>query len=136
MYTYFKRTSPYPHLMNFDCPDSNTTCVQRRASNTPLQALSLLNNEVFAEAHQAFAKRLLARPGGDAERAAWGFRLCTARGPGKAELARILMLLESSRAYYRSHPDDAKKSGGGEEVAAWTATGRVLLNLDEFLNRE
>jgi hypothetical protein len=135
MYTYFKRTSPYPHLANFDCPDSNTTCIQRRASNTPLQALSLLNNEVFAEAHRAFAKRALARAGGDAERLSFAFRLCAARAPSKVEADRLLRLLEAARAAYRSRPDEAGKLGGAEE-ASWTAVGRVLLNLDEFLNRE
>jgi hypothetical protein len=135
MYTYFKRTSPYPLLSNFDCPDSNTTCVQRRASNTPLQALSLLNNEVFAEAHRAFAKRVLARDGGDAERLAFGFRVCTARAPSAPEADRLRRLLEAARAAYRARPEDAKALGG-EEPAAWTAVARVLLNLDEFLNRE
>ncbi|HEX7899575.1 MAG TPA: PSD1 and planctomycete cytochrome C domain-containing protein [Planctomycetota bacterium] len=111
MYTYFKRTSPYPHLMNFDCPDSNTTCVQRRTSNTPLQALSMLNNEVFVEAATAFAKRLAAMPDGLAE----GFRLCTARAPSEVEAAKLKAL---------------HATGG------WTAVARVLLNLDEFITRE
>ncbi len=136
MYIYFKRTSPYPHLANFDCPDSNTTCVQRRTSNTPLQALSLLNNEAFVEAHRAFAKRILARAGGDAERIAHAFRLCVARPPAKEETERLLRLLDAARGYYRGHPEEAGKLGGTPEEAAWAAAGRVLLNLDEFLNRE
>ena len=111
MYTYFKRTSPYPHLMNFDCPDSNTTCVQRRTSNTPLQALSMLNNEVFVEAATAFGKRMAAMPDG----LAGGFKLCTARAPSAAEAAKLKGLFEA----------------GG-----WTAVARVLLNLDEFITRE
>jgi len=111
MYTYFKRTSPYPHLMNFDCPDSNTTCVQRRTSNTPLQALSMLNNEVFVEAAAALAKRLAAMPDGVAE----GFKLCVARAPSEVELSKLKAL---------------------REAGGWTAVARVLLNLDEFITRE
>jgi hypothetical protein len=111
MYTYFKRTSPYPHLMNFDCPDSNTTCVQRRTSNTPLQALSMLNNEVFVEAAAALGKRLASMPDG----LSGGFRLCVARNPSEVEVSKLKALLEA----------------GG-----WTAVARVLLNLDEFITRE
>ena len=64
LYTFFKRTAPHPNLITFDCPDSNTTNVRRRTSNTPLQALTMLNNEVFVEASRAFARRLppLPRP--------------------------------------------------------------------------
>jgi hypothetical protein len=60
MYTFFKRTAPHPTLMTFDCPDANTSCVKRSVSNTPLQALALLNNEVFVEAAQGLARRVLA----------------------------------------------------------------------------
>ena len=109
MYTYFKRTSPYPHLMNFDCPDSNTTCVQRRTSNTPLQALSMLNNEVFVEAATALGQRM------SKDGLAAGFKLCAGRAPSEVELSRLQAL---------------------REAGGWTAVGRVLLNLDEFITRE
>jgi hypothetical protein len=59
MYTFFKRTSPHPNLLTFDCPDSNTTCIERNTSNTPLQALTTLNNEVFVEASQSLARLVL-----------------------------------------------------------------------------
>ena len=59
LYTYFKRTAPYPGLANFDCPDSNATTISRTASNTPLQALVTLNNEIFAESAQALSNRIL-----------------------------------------------------------------------------
>ena len=59
MYTFFKRTAPYPNLMTFDCPDANTTIVERRTSNTPLMALTTLNNMVFVESAQALARRVL-----------------------------------------------------------------------------
>jgi hypothetical protein len=144
MYTFFKRTAPYPGLSTFDCPDSNTTCVQRRTSNTPLQALTMLNNEVFAEAAQALAARALAVPGGDAERLAAAFRVCVARKPTEYEARRLGDLLRAAREEFRSKPEEAKKLAGAraprgvaeDEAAAWAATARILLNLDEFITRE
>ena len=140
MYTYFKRTAPYPGLTNFDCPDSNTTCVQRRTSNTPLQALTALNNEVFSEAARYFARWLLDQEGaGDRELASLAFRKTVARAPTVDEIVRITQLLNRSLDWYRLHPDEAKRLGGKTgtpEEAAWTSVARVLLNLDEFLTRE
>ena len=154
MYTFFKRTVPHPTLMTFDCPDANVTCVNRGVSNTPLQALTLLNNEAFVEASQAMAKRLLAaKPVAEKSAAAVvedrarledAMRLCLARAPEADELMRLSELLEQARKYYKSAPDEAKKMTGrfadpkipAAEAAAWTATVRVLLNLDEFITRE
>src|SRR5204863_725120 len=97
LYTYFKRTAPYPGLTNFDCPDSNTTCVQRRTSNTPLQALTALNNEVFVEAARTFAARLLAQENAGArELITQAFRKCVARAPTAEEADRLLRLLNAS----------------------------------------
>ncbi|MEX0715029.1 MAG: PSD1 and planctomycete cytochrome C domain-containing protein [Planctomycetaceae bacterium] len=146
MYTFFKRTAPHPALMTFDCPDANTTKVERDRSNTPLQALTTLNNEVFLEAAQSLARRVLNAEGAtsDADRLTLAFRLCTSRPPDDYELQRLTDLLEIHRAHYREHPDDAKKLAreqksqdfGTEEMAAWTATARILLNLDEVITRE
>ncbi|MBC7820271.1 MAG: PSD1 domain-containing protein [Planctomycetaceae bacterium] len=145
MYTFFKRTAPHPNLTTFDCPDANLTCVERRASNTPLQALITLNNETFLEASQAFAKRLLSQPASDdAARLTQAFRLCLARTPSDRELHQLTDLLSVNREFYRAHQDDAKKLNGSitisgvspDETAAWIATARILLNLDEFITRE
>ncbi len=145
MYTFFKRTAPHPNLTTFDCPDANLTCVERRASNTPLQALITLNNETFLEASQAFAKRLLNQPAtDDAARLTQAFRLCLARMPSDRELHQLADLLSVNREFYRAHQDDAKKLIGSstisgsspDESAAWIATARILLNLDEFITRE
>ena len=140
LYTSFKRTSPYPALTTFDCPDSNTTCVQRRASNTPLQALTALNTEVFTEAARYFARWLLDQQGaGDRELLTLGFRKTVARAPTAEELLRLTQLLNRSLDWYRNNPAEAKRLGGKTgtpEEAAWTAVARVLLNLDEFLTRE
>jgi len=140
LYTYFKRTSPYPGLATFDCPDSNTTCVQRRTSNTPLQALTALNNEVFTEAARYFARWVLDQQGaGDRELLTLAFRKTVARAPTADELLRLTQLLNRSLDWYRDNPAEAKKVGikaGTPEEAAWTTVARVLLNLDEFLTRE
>jgi hypothetical protein len=148
LYTFFKRTAPHPNLMTFDCPDSNVTTVQRSRSNTPLAALVTLNNESFTEAAQALSNRVWSEAqqgqiGTDAERLTRAFRLCVAREPAGPELDRLTSLLETSRAWYGKNPEAAKQFAGAnppknlpiEEAAAWTATVRVLLNLDEFLTR-
>lgn len=145
MYTFFKRTAPHPNLTTFDCPDANLTCVERRASNTPLQALITLNNESFLEASQAFAKRLLTQPAADdSARLTQAFRLCVARVPSDPERQQLSDLLAVNREFYRTHQEDAKKLVGNtaisgsspDETAAWIATARILLNLDEFITRE
>jgi hypothetical protein len=145
LYTFFKRTAPHPNLTTFDCPDSNTTALARQTSNTPLQALTTLNNETFVEAAQAMAQRLLAvEPVQDAERLALAFRRCVARRPTDVELRTLLDLLATSRHWYHEHADEAAALAGAdrppsvplEEAAAWVATARMVLNLDEFLTRE
>lgn len=144
LYTFFKRTAPHPNLTLFDCPDANLTCLERRTSNTPLQALTALNNETFAESARALARRLIAVSADDASRLETGFRLCVARRPDAAEHGALQSLLNDSRAWYATHPEDARQlvardaaSGvSPSENAAWVATARILLNLDEFITRE
>lgn len=144
MYTFFKRTSPHPNLVSFDCPDANTTCFQRQASNTPLQALTLLNNEVFTESAHAFAKQLISKDGvSDAQRLQQAFRLCVSRPATEAELSEITSLLQSARDWYKSHDEDTKQLTARRvpdgvspaKYAAWMATTRILLNMDEFITR-
>jgi len=145
MYTFFKRTAPYPDLTTFDCPDANLTNVKRTVSDTPLQALVTLNSEAFAESAKALAKRVLEeRHANDDERISRAFRLCVARAPSARELASLRQLLYDSRAWYESRPDEAvalatgrtDKAVSAGEQAAWIATVRVVLNLDEFVTRE
>ena len=145
MYTFFKRTAPDPNLITFDCPDSNTTCVERRTSNTPLQALTMLNNVVFVESSRALGARLLKHPApGDAERLDYAFRLCISRSPTALERQQFTDLLNTCRHWYGKHQDDAAKLAGKDrentvpvgEAASWIATSRVIMNLDEFITRE
>jgi len=145
LYTFFKRTAPHPNLTTFDCPDSNTTCVERRASNTPLQALTTLNNEVFVEASQALARRVIGEQHADDQaRLTRAFRFCVARRPVAKELAGLAGLLRDARRWYTDHTKDAGKLVGNyatkgtsaSESAAWVATCRIMLNMDEFITRE
>jgi len=146
MYTFFKRTAPHPNLTTFDCPDGNTTSVQRRTSNTPLMALTTLNNAVFIEAAQALAKRVLTEKDlqTDDSRLRRAIRLCVSRQPTSKEITAFHTLLESSRRWYSGHPKEAAQLVGQyqpkdvspAEAAAWVATCRMVMNVDEFLTRE
>jgi hypothetical protein len=145
MYTFFKRTSPHPTLISFDCPDSNTTRLQRDTSNTPLQALATLNNDVFAETAQAMARRVLSEGGeDDVARLTYALRLCIARQPHEQEVDQFRQLLETARDYYHGHAQDAEQLISrhpanhvpAAENAAWVATMRMVLNLDEFIVKD
>ena len=149
MYTYFWRSSPYPLLPTFDAPEANTTCTRRSRSNTPLQALTLANDRAFLEFAAGLARRLLSEPAAeDSARLTLGVRLCLSREPSSAERDLLLPFVQRQRAWYGQHEAEAKKliAAGGEavpqsaplppaELAAWIATARVLLNLDEFITR-
>ena len=141
MYTFFKRTAPHPTLITFDCPDANVTSVQRNRSNTPIGALVLLNNTVYTEAAVALAKKIIADTDDADERLKRAFSICLSRSPNQNEMETLHHLLARSTEHYREHSRDAKKlvdreDRAGQELAAWTATLRVLLNLDEFVTRE
>jgi len=145
MYTFFKRTVPHPTLMTFDCPDANLTCVIRGVSNTPLQALLLLNEESFVEASQALALGLVdGVERDDRERLRQATMRCLCRPARGAEIDRFADLLVVARRHYAAHPEAARALVAGygsatapdTETAAWIATLRVLLNLDEFITRE
>lgn len=145
MYILFQRTVPYPMLMTFDCPDSNTCLVRREISNTPLQALTLLNDPVFVECAQAFARRILAEKH-DAnleERIRLAFSWCVAREPESLEIDRLVQLFGELLAMAQNDPAAAEKLVGGykpegiriEEAAAWVGLARTILNLDETITR-
>jgi hypothetical protein len=146
LYTFFRRTSPYPNLLTFDAPDSNVTCTRRTRTNTPLQALVLLNDPVYVEAAQALARRVLVEaPRGKEARIRYAFRLCLAREPGARESLRLGRLLDVNLRLCRASPGEARILAGKElfpprtnaiELAAWVGVCRILLNLDEFITRE
>ncbi len=117
LYIHYQRTTPYPFLANFDEPDSTLTCTRRRASNTPLQSLNLLNDPVFYEAAQALAWRTENETRGSFDdRLNRAFELCLGRKPTPKEKDRLA-------SYFHVQPD-------------WIGLSRVILNLDEFITRE
>ncbi len=145
MYTFFWRATPHPALMVFDSADGFSTCTRRVRSNTPLQALTLLNDEAFHEFAQALAARVLKDgPTTDQARVERAFRLCLSRPPAADEKKRLLELLHreialldkapaEAAAIRKQHPDPGADV---KQLAAWTTVSRVLLNLDETITRE
>jgi mono/diheme cytochrome c family protein len=144
LYTWFQRTSPYPMLMTFDAPDSNGCCVRRERSNTPLQALTLLNDKVFFECAQALGRQTAARPGPREAKLRSLFLSCLARTPSPSETERLQQLFLEAYQNCRSDPTAAAKLIGGTppdgihaaEAAAWVVLARAVMNLDEFVTRE
>jgi hypothetical protein len=144
MYIFFQRTVPYPMLMTFDAPDSNTTCTRRERSNTPLQALTLLNDPVFFDCARALGKRVAEAEGLTVrQRLDLVYRICLSREPSLAELARLETLYAAALVLAEKDGDGAKELvGAGKEgapspeAAAWVLIARTVLNLDEFVTRE
>jgi hypothetical protein len=148
MYTFWKRTAPPASLATFDAPDREK-CVARRAlTNTPLQALVLMNDPTYVEAARALAQRTLREGGKDANsRIVYAFRLATSRKPTKPELGLLRSLLDKQILHYRSEKDAADElvrvgeSKSDEkiddrELAAWTVVMSAILNLDETITKE
>ncbi|MBI5801604.1 MAG: DUF1553 domain-containing protein [Verrucomicrobia bacterium] len=144
LYIFFQRTVPYPMLMTFDAPDSNTSCARRERSNTPLQALTLLNDPVFFECAQALGARMAEVPTADVgERIRHGFERALARPPSAEELGRLLRLYEAQHKLAQANAEGAAKIVGAKKAepeladkATLVALGRVMLNLDEFFTRD
>jgi len=144
LYVHFQRTTPYPQLVNFDAPNSTLSCTRRERSNTPLQALNLLNDPVFFEAAQGLAYRVM-RAGreGFRDRLDYAFGLTLGRQPSAREAERLGKLYDQELNALRASAQavDALFPGRLEGVpqndaAAWVELSRVLLNLDEFITRE
>jgi mono/diheme cytochrome c family protein len=145
MYTFTFRASLHPSLATFDAPDGITACTRRIRSNTPLQALNLLNDSAWVEFSQALAQRVLKMDGlSDEQRLAMAFRLATSRQPQPDEVQLLAGLLKQMREDYKSDAKDAKAIAGATssesdkagDLAAWTLVARAILNLDETITRE
>jgi hypothetical protein len=147
IYTSWRRTNPYPSMITFDSASREVCALRRPRTNTPLQALVTLNDPVYVEAARALARRI-ARDGGrsPADKMRYAFQLCLARLPSEVETQRLVQLFEKSREHFAKQPREAQRfavepvgslpSGiDAVQLAAWTAVGNVLLNLDEFLMR-
>jgi hypothetical protein len=145
MYTFFQRANPYPSMINFDAPNANHSVCHRNTSNTPLQALDLLNDPVFYEAAQTLAVRTLREaPGtGFDERLKYAYQVTLCRTPNEREQERLLGLYvqqkeiltadtEASATVFPFNLENVDRVEG----AAWVNVSRVLLNLDEFITRQ
>ncbi len=144
MYVYWKRTLPYPASSMFDAPARDVAVVKRNRSNTPLQALTLLNDPVFVEAAQAFKKRIVGYSSDDTARIRYAFMLCVSRPPDDAETQAILNFLNAERAKLTAvtmegdialAADTSTDATTEKEIAAWVLVCRSLLNLDETITK-
>jgi hypothetical protein len=151
LYTFRYRSVPYPMLQAFDAPNGDASCVRRVRSNTPLQALTTLNEPLFLECARALAMRTLVDGGAtDAERLSFAFRRCVSRQPSEAESKLLLDLLAKETAKLSAadakpwdlaaddpaSPPPLPEGVTPPQAAAWTAVARVLLNLDETITKE
>ena len=152
VYTWRRRTTPYPFLQTFDTPDANVACVRRSRANTPLQALMGLNETVSLEAARAFAKKILtANAADDSARITIAFRSAVSRQPSASEFESLQKLLEKQRSRIadgkmnawqvatgqdKERPDDLPKNCTAADWAGYTVVARVLLNLDETITKE
>jgi hypothetical protein len=147
LYIYGKRSLPHPSLSVFDAPNREVCCDRRPRTNTPLQALTTLNDPIFVEAARKLGERIIKEGGATIEsRLQFAIRLCLGRAPTELEVERLAALYQRLRQRYQHDVAAAKQLlGVGEaprdpaldaaELAAWTGIGNVLLNLDEFLTK-
>ncbi len=145
VYTYLKRTTPYPSLTTFDAGSGEVCQVRRIRTNTPLQALVTMNDPVYLESAAALAQRMITEVNTPESRAARGLRLALIRPLRDGETAPLVRLQRETQLAFESDPEQAtaliksSRSGAGEmpasEFAAWIITANAILNLDEFLSR-
>jgi hypothetical protein len=150
LYTFWRRTVPYPSMTTFDAPSREICAVRRIRTNTPLQALVTLNDPVYVETAQAIARRIM-REGGSSpeERVRYALRLSTGRPAADEQVAALTSLYEAELKHYRADAKAAAQLAGEPsaqepkpankpdvaEAAAWTVVANVLLNLDAVLTR-
>ncbi len=144
LYTWVWRLTPYPMLRLFDAPDAASACTRRDRSNTPVQALTLLNDPTFFESAQGLARRAIGGGRSDEERLNCAFRICLGRSTRPSEAGLLLGLLHEQSVKLAADKLAAGKIAGGSiatggdpvQQAAWTIVCRALLSLDEFMTRE
>jgi hypothetical protein len=150
LYTFRYRSVPYPMLQFFDAPNGESSCVRRARSNTPLQALTMLNEPLSLESARALAEHAILSGTTDEQRLTYAFRRCLARRPNRAETSNLLVLLHKETKRFEegelnpwdllgANPSMAPllpRSVTAAELAGWTAVSRALLNLDETITKE
>jgi hypothetical protein len=145
LYTFWRRTVPYPSMATFDAPSREICTLRRVPTNTPLQALVTLNDPAYTETAQALGRRIV-REGGATlpDRVRFALRLVTCRPARPEQVAAVIALYDKELAHYRAQPEAAKKLAtdplgplpegmDAAELAAWTVAANVLLNLDGVL---
>lgn len=150
VYVVWRRAAPYPSFINFDAPDRMRCVVERPRTNTPLQALTLMNDEAYVEAAKALAARVMTeRPDADVRgRIEYAVRLCVARAPRPAELDFLEETYRAELEKFQADPNAVRALVGSfelpggketpqsqEEWAAWTCLANILLNLDETITK-
>ncbi|QIF05950.1 DUF1553 domain-containing protein [Roseimicrobium sp. ORNL1] len=151
LYTFWRRTVPYPSMATFDAPSRENSTMRRLPTNTPLQAFVTLNDPAYVEMAQALGARILREGGATVEeRVEFGMELCLARPVTAEQVATLVQLYQQELANYQANAEDAKKLSTSTtlpaekgfapntppaEAAAWTAVANVLLNLDGVLTK-
>lgn len=146
MYTFWKRTCPPPGMATFDAPDREICVVRRARTNTPLQALVLLNDPTYVEAARKLAERIMLASNNDEARIVLAFRIVLSRLPGDSEQATMQEILTAAGAHFTTNPtasDEFLNIGNSPrdtslkpaDLAAWTAAMSVLINLDESISK-
>jgi hypothetical protein len=145
IYVVWRRSAPYPSFTTFDAPDRTTCVVSRSRTNTPLQALTLLNDPAYVEMMQSFARGMARRPEprDDTRRIDYAFQAAVARKPRPAERALLLQVLQEQRKRFSEDVASARKLVGKAdqaaqdvvELAAWFHVANILLNLDETITK-
>ncbi|MCE9558262.1 MAG: PSD1 and planctomycete cytochrome C domain-containing protein [Armatimonadetes bacterium] len=134
IYTFVKRTAPYPTMMSFDGTSREECTVRRIRTNTPLQALALMNDPVVLEASRALGQRMMEFKGSADQKLLFGFQCCTGTGSPRG-IAAVKALLSKNLAHFRANPAEAKKFAGTPEQAAYTLVANVLLSMDETITK-
>jgi hypothetical protein len=146
LYTWWQRTFLQPSLLAFDASTREECTVERPRSNTPQQALVLLNDPTYVEASRIFAEKIIASSGKTPDRIQTAFRLALQRPASNAEIDVLTKLYEKHRTHYEANPKDAQailgvgyapasKNINAADLAAWTSVGRAILNLHETITR-
>jgi hypothetical protein len=146
LYTEMRRSNPYPSMLTFDAPNREVCTLRRARTNTPLQALTTLNDPVYVEAAQALARRMVAEGKTPEEKVKHGIRLCLTRPATDREVTRLVQLYNEAKADFAKDAERAKQFATNPlgmppagtdlpDLAAWTMVANVLLNLDEMFMR-
>lgn len=147
VYAVWQRTRFNPVLGTFDAPSREACTVRRPRTNTPLQALAMLNETTFVEASRKLGERIMTHASGERDRLKFGFELCLARPPSDREIAALTRVVSLERERFQSHPELAKalltvgaspvdKTLDPGELAAYAAAASAILNTDEFMTKE